>query len=346
MKASDEWFRRWLLLIPAVARRKEGMPVSELCAKLGIEASELQGALDQLLLLGKPPFSPADYLDVYVEGDRVHVELAQNLVRPPRLTHDEAMALALGARMLSEGGDEAWEALLGTVMEKLEAAMTPVERERYRRLSERVVLAPTAPPSREVQSVLRQALSQRRRVRMEYYSRRSDAFGPRTVRPYAVLHHEGYWYLVAGEEPSGGAAATEGEREEASAGEAASDHKLFRLDRIRRVEPVGPPGAYEIPEGFDLGQVRPGAGSVRSGVGAPAVVEVSAAKARWVAERFGERVTLLEDGRARVRFDGWSEGWIAAWVLSFGGEAVVIEPETLRARVRREAEAALEALRA
>ena len=294
------------------------MPVEEVCRALGVTEEDLQAELDLLLMCGKPPFSPADLFEVYTEGDRVFVHLAQNLVRPPRLTHEEAMALALGARMLSGGGSAAWDALVERVMGKLEQAMTPAEVERYRRLSERIVLAPASAPPAEVQDALREALDARQRVRVHYYSKRSDAFGARVLRPYALLHHRGYGYLLAGEETGG---------EEVV-------QKLFRLDRIRDVEPLAPEGAYALPEGLEPSRVVPGANDAAA---PPALVEVSAKRARWVAERFGDQVTITGDGRARVRFEGWSEAWISAWVLSFGGEAVVLEPESLRARVLEEA---------
>ncbi len=300
------------------------MPVEEVCRKLGVSEADLQSELKRLLMCGKPPFSPADLLEVYTEGDRVFVHLAQNLVRPPRLTHEEAMALALGARMLSGGGSAAWDELVERVMAKLEQAMTPAEVARYRRLSERIVLAPASTPPREVQDTLREALEARRRVRVHYYSRHSEAFGPRLLRPYALLHHRGYGYLLAGEET---------DAEEVV-------QKLFRLDRIRDVEPLDPAGAYEVPEGVEPSRVVPEA---RDASAPAALVEVSAKKARWVAERFGEQVTMLDDGRAHVRFEGWSEAWLSAWVLSFGGEAVVLEPESLKARVAREARQAREA---
>jgi proteasome accessory factor C len=70
-------------------------------------------------------------------------------------------------------------------------------------------------------------------------------------------------------------------------------------------------------------------------------VRFSKLVAPYVRERFGEDARLLADGGVEVRVAGDNERWLTQWVLSFGGEAEVLEPASARAAVARAAKAVL-----
>ena len=44
-------------------------------------------------------------------------------------------------------------------------------------------------------------------------------------------------------------------------------------------------------------------------------------------ERFGAEARSLSDGRLEVEVPGDNRRWLVGWVLSFGGDAVVVRPE-------------------
>ena len=68
----------------------------------------------------------------------------------------------------------------------------------------------------------------------------------------------------------------------------------------------------------------------------------SAVAAPYLRERFGSEVRELADGGVEVRVAGDAEGRrLTQWVLSFRGEAEVVEPAWARAAVARAAEQAL-----
>lgn len=322
-----ERIRRLLVLVPYAAQSPEGVAVEDLAEKLGISPDALLEELDFLMMVGKPPFSPADFLDVYVEGDRVHVALAQSLLRPPRLTHDEALALAVGAQALL--GDETgeWRDALARVLAKLEDLLLPEERARYARLSGRIVLGETVPVAGDVHEVLRRAVAERRAVVMTYWSAWRSQVGERTVHPYGILFHGGYWYLVAG--PGG----EEG-------------YKLYRFDRIREARPTGEAGAYEVPSGLDLEALRPTRFLERAGEG-PVRVRVSAEQARFVRERFGDaRVEGAEaDGAVVFALGAASWEWVSTWALAQGEAVEVLEPEGLRRKIAADARRLLDRYR-
>ncbi len=213
--------------------------------------------------------------------------------------------------------------------------MTEAERERFRVLRARVQAGPG--PSDEAGAIherVRRAVHARQPLRIDYYSASRDARAERRVHPYALLAHEGYWYLVAADAPPEGAAA-----------DAAGRPKLFRLDRIHGAEVDGSPGAFAVPEDLDLSALHAGRFFEAAGE-ATARVRVEAEKARSAAERLPEAdVRWLEDGAAEVRLPLVSWSWVSAWVLSLAPHARVLEPEALAARVRADAARTLEAYR-
>jgi len=73
-------------------------------------------------------------------------------------------------------------------------------------------------------------------------------------------------------------------------------------------------------------------------------VRFTAQAAPYLRERFGGEARELTDGGVEVRVAG-EERWLVQWVLSFGGEAEVLEPPWAREAVSRAALRALEETR-
>src|SRR5262249_54494647 len=94
-----ERLRRVLFLVP-YASRHPGITVRELAQALGLSEEELLVDLDLLTMVGRPPFQPDDYIDVYVENGRVYLDLDQRFSAPPRLTAAEAAALRAAADLV------------------------------------------------------------------------------------------------------------------------------------------------------------------------------------------------------------------------------------------------------
>ncbi len=86
MSEVRERIHRALLLVPLVASREEGVPVEALAERLGVTPEALAREIDALLMVGRPPFSPADFLDITVEDGRVFARLPLSLsgLRPSR----------------------------------------------------------------------------------------------------------------------------------------------------------------------------------------------------------------------------------------------------------------------
>lgn len=287
--------RRVLFLVP-YAVRHPGLPVAELARRCGVSEKELLEDLDFLLEVGCPPFAPDDFLDLYVEGDRVYVALHQSFSRPPRFTEAEAAALAAAARALGgEGVERAIRALRDSVPRD--------RRQSFDELSERIYAG--SPPARgSVLGRLEQAIAERRAVRLVYYTASRDAEGERLVRPYTLVTRFGHWYLWGHDRSRGRAVA-------------------FRVDRIKECslteERFEPPGEGELPSHlFSDRKLEP----VRLRLGPAALA--------WARERPGVRIAQEGPKGGLVEVAGVDEAWATRFALSFAGDAEVVAPPAAR----------------
>ena len=289
--------RRVLFLVP-YAVRHPGIPVRDLARRCGCSEKELLEDLDFLLGVGSPPFAPDDFLDLYVEGDKVYVALHQSFSRPPRFTESEAAALAAAAQALGgEGKDRALRAL--------REAIPRDRRATFDELMGRIYAgSPPAPGS--VLGRLQRAIAERREVRLRYYTATREAEGERTVRPWTLAQRFGHWYLYGFD--------------------LSRDRPLpFRLDRIRECTlsdaRFEPPGAAQLAKARLFSEAH----------GEPVRVRLAPRAAAWALSRPG--VVLVErdeDGGAVVEVPGANEDWATRFALSLGGDAEVIAPPSAR----------------
>jgi proteasome accessory factor C len=308
MSDVHERLRRLLFLVPYAARRP-GISVPELAGALGLDERELVRDLDLLTMVGRPPFQPDDYVDIYVEDGRVYVDLDQRLSAPPRLTAAEAAALSAATDLLRSSSTETLESALA----KLEKVLPPGARSQYRQMGRTIDASLDAPD--EV-GTLSQAIAERREVTFDYFSQGRGATEARTVRPLGLLSHRGLWYLQA-------------------YCCSRQDERLFRLDRMQKLSLTN--RKFDWPTGSREGRVPDPVrepGDVR--------VKFSSEQAPYLRERFGEAAHPIDGGGVEVTVHGDSERWLTQWVLSFGGEAEVIQPPWARAAVARAAAALLE----
>ncbi|MDX2010015.1 MAG: WYL domain-containing protein [Myxococcaceae bacterium] len=302
-----ERLRRLLFLVPWVSRHP-GRPVDEVAQALGVTRAELLEALEQLTLVGRPPFQPDDFVDIFVEDDRVFVELDQRLSVPPRLTAAEGVALAAAARVLGPASSDA----LGSALQKLERVLPAQAVARFRELGHRLDAASEGPAGL---GALSWAISERREVRFDYFAQVRGQTERRQVRPAELFTHHGQWYL-AGHDVGRGA------------------ERLFRVDRMGPLEvtdvtfePPASPGKPRVP----------GAGASAE----PVTVLFSRARAAWVRERFSD-ARPRADGAVEVSVPGDNVRWLTGWVLSFGGDARVVSPPWAIRSVAEAARASLE----
>lgn len=309
-----------LFLVPYVVRHR-GVELGDLAARLGMGEDELLREIDFLLMVGRPPFQPNDFLDIYHEGGRVYVDLHQSLEQPPHLTVFEALALACAAQLFA-GAEERGEMSLAVrlAVDKVVQSLPPEAANLFDELASHYLILGESGTVPHL-DLLRRAVEERREVDMEYYTASRDKVGQRVVRPYGLHLHEGAWYLAA----------------HCLQREA---RRVFRLSRIRSATMTD--RIFDPPAGFDP------AGFVESSLTVPAsgsnrvVIGFSPRVARWISERWGPAyLTTEKDGSMTARLHDVSDAYVLAYVASFGGEAKILEPRELAERLTNQARDAL-----
>jgi proteasome accessory factor C len=289
-----------LLGVISYARRHPGAPVGEVARAVGAGEAEVRRAIDQLSLCGKPPFSPDDLIEIWIDGDdRVHVELDQALGRPLKLTRRESIALEVALRSL--GGEVA-----GAVLRKLEPALGSDGE-----LARRIAVESDDRGLDERFRAISDGLHQRRAVEIVYFTPARGETSTRRLSPYGLIQLTGAWYAVGHDSLRG-------------------EVRIFKLERVREArltdERFVPPADFDARRYADANLF----------VGAP----LGTARIRF--ERRFVPAVADEWGDARVRddvltLDLLQPDWLAAWVLSFGDGAEVLEPDSLRELVRARA---------
>jgi proteasome accessory factor C len=284
--------QRILALVPWIVAHP-GAPKAEIAQRFGISAAQLDEDLALVLMIGVPPYSPGDYLDVDedVEGG-VTIRLADYFRRPLRLTPAEGLALlAAGRALLAVPGSDP-HGPLATALAKLERALE---------LPGLVVDVGEPDPL----GAIRDATACHERIEVDYWSAGRDDLTTRRIDPEVVFFATGEWYV--------GAYCHQ-----------ARDERMFRVDRIRAVRPTGEtfePGAT----GFETGDV------FRPRPGDPRVTLKLAPEAAWVAEAYpAEAVTERADGSLEVVLAVSEPSWLEQLLLRLGPEAQVVSPTALR----------------
>jgi proteasome accessory factor C len=303
---------RLLALVPYLTARPDGVDVAEAARDFGVTERQLRSDLELLWMCGLPGYGPGDLIDLSFEGERVRVIFTAGMVRPLRLTTDEAVALVVALKTLLELPGLAEGEAVSRALAKVSAAVGQT--------GEGVTPVAVSVEAREdTLAVVRGALEKTRALHLHYYVPTRDEHTERTVDPMRLLLVDGYWYLEAW------CRSVEGVR-------------LFRLDRVDDVvvldEPAAPPPqAHERDVEHGIYQPEPDSPAVRLRL---------ARTARWVAEYYPvEAVTPLEDGGLAVTLRTADLAWARRLVASLGGAALVDEPVELAEQVAAEARAAL-----
>jgi proteasome accessory factor C len=124
----SERLNRLLVMVPYLAR-EEGAGVDELCREFGITEPELMHDLDTLRMCGVPDYTPADLMDYWIEGGRVHVMMADYFARPLNMTRQEALSLFVAGSALVRSGVFEEKGPLDSALAKIELLLSAETKE-------------------------------------------------------------------------------------------------------------------------------------------------------------------------------------------------------------------------
>ena len=183
MRRADRLFQ----IVQLLRRRRSATTAAHIAERLGISERTVYRDIADLNLSGTP-----------IDGEAgVGYRLRPGYDLPPLMfTRDEIEALVLGARLVRQCGDpplaRASDAILSKVATVIPAELAPI-------LAETPLFVPPSSSDRrsaDALTTVREALSGRRKLRMEYVGPAGDC-SERTVRPLGVFFWSRTWTLAA-----------------------------------------------------------------------------------------------------------------------------------------------------
>ncbi|MGH3002394.1 MAG: helix-turn-helix transcriptional regulator, partial [Gaiellaceae bacterium] len=273
------------------------IPAAELIERFQIPPEELE---DDLNLLNLVNFGGGCYA-VYAElqGDEVHVdkELFGDTFRRP------PRLTPLEARAIRLALEFVGPMVAAGSHSPLDRVRAKLE-ETFGAFDLTQTPAPHVGEEEGLVEKLTQAIDGHRLVEIEYLKPEEQAVATRTVEPYSIERRLPHWYVHTWDT----------ERDQP---------RSYRLDRMRKAKVLRK--TFAAREGFDPSELH---------TATTARIWYSPVVARWEVEK-GARP--LVDGSALAEKAVGSAEWLVGEVVSYRGEAIVLEPPELRARVAHRA---------
>jgi predicted DNA-binding transcriptional regulator YafY len=240
----------------------------------------------------------------------------------------ELMALYFGSDMLKVFKETVFYDSLESLFKKIKTTLPP-ESIKYLKTVEQTLHLGLKPfkeygKFREIINRVNEAAIKKRSIDIVYYTMSRKRESRRKVDPYRIWFFSGTFYLIGFCH----------KRKEV---------RVFALDRIKMLHQMKE--QFEVPEDFDFEDfVGPSFGVFQ---GEPVKVKAWFAPdvAGYIKEKIWHESQQIEEaGDGSVIFEAEVAGTdeIKFWIMSWGSQALVLEPESLREEIRTETEAMLE----
>lgn len=242
--------------------------------------------------------------------------IAEGYFLPPlRFSADEAILLLLGADFMRQNFDAEYQRAANSASSKIGAVLSERLREQVRDLQQVmrfVAVSPLDEPNqRALLQQVRRAIMQRKTVRFQYHTKygagESGEKNLRDADPYGLVFYDRYWYVVAYCHLRAGM-------------------RNFRLDRIDHLNILS--RQFTRPDDFTLTQTDDQRHLTVRALFRPEI-------ARWVREEQAYYVVSMEerpDGLL-VTFRTRRDDDLFQWLLGWGANVRVLEPDSLRHRL-------------
>jgi predicted DNA-binding transcriptional regulator YafY len=316
----DQLARQWLLM-QRLARSRAGTGLDELAEELGCVRRTVYRDLDALMYAGFPVTSEKRDGKVYYR----FLDSFQMGQIP--FTPDELLALAFSEDLLKTLEGTVFHDSIQAALAKVRAGLGPELTGYLERLGDgfRVLPGPHKRYAayRDTIRTLNGGVLEGHTLEMRYRTGRTGEESTRRVDPYKVWYHAGALYVIGHDHRS-------------------EEIRTFAVDRIQAIEDTQKP--FEINASFDFDAYTAASFGV---VAEPAVqvrIRFTSDWASYVSERewhTSQSTSTLTDGGLELSMEVGGSQEVANWVLSFGGGAEVLEPQSLREEVRASLKTAL-----
>ena len=279
------------------------------------------------------------YEDIRELKDRMHLDIRFDRFRsgyynadPKKklpdfdLTEGEILAITLGKDMLSQYTGTTFEPTLRGALEKIAERLPERVKINIADLQSMVTFksAAGAPISWKMFMDLNRACEQRQVVILTYYAASKDEITERQIDPYRLLENRCSWYLVA-------------------YCHSRRDFRLFALHRIKQYQMTNT--KFEPKPGFNIDEWIQSSFQLEHGDPDQTVrVRFGPVAARYVRERNwhpNQKLTHHANGSCTLQFPTRNLDEAKRWILTYGADAEVLEPEALKELIMAELRKAL-----
>lgn len=322
MARGEQLGRQWRVIQKLISSR-QGTSVGELAAELACHPRTIYRDLEALQIAGFPIFTDrVDGRNLWSVLDTIKHRI------PIPFTFPELMALYFSRDMLKVfKGTFIFESL-ESLFQKIKTTLPEESLGYLENVAQtlHVAIRPYKEYDRfkEIIRGANDAARERRSVEIAYFAMSRGKESKRKVDPYRIWFFNGTFYMVG-------------------YCHLRKEIRIFALDRIKMLHRTGE--SFEVPEDFDMDDfMRPSFGVYR---GEPQKVKIwfSPEIAGYIKEKIwhaSQKLTSRKDGSLIFEAEVAGVDEIRFWVMNWGAGAEVLEPASLREKIRAEAERMLE----
>ena len=317
MARGDQLARQWMIFQQLMTSRY-GKTVNDLAADLDCHPRTVYRDLDALQVGGFPIYNEK------VNGTNFWalMESAKKPVPIP-FSLPELIALYFGRDVLKILKNTVFHDALESLFKKIKTTL-PNESKKYLKQIEKSLRAGTGPHKKydkfkDTIETLNEAVINKKVVEIVYYTMSRKKVTQRKVAPYKLWFYDGTFYLI---------------------GHCRSrkDIRIFAVDRIKMLNLTEE--RFEVPADFNVDEFMKASFGVFQGQPVHVKVHFTSEAAGYVKEKVwhnSQKLSEKKDGSVILEVDVAGTKEIKHWILRWGSQAQVLEPDSLREEIRSEA---------
>ena len=316
MARGDQLARQWKIVQTLITSRV-GKSAADLARDLDCHPRTVYRDLDALQAAGFPMYTErVDGKSIWSLLDTVK----HHFPIPFSLT--ELMALYFGRDVLKVLKGTVFYDSLESLFQKIRTTLPPESKKYLEQIAKSLGSRPRPYKQyekfKEIIHQVNEAVLQRKRVDIVYYTMSRRRMTKRKVAPYQVWFYDGSFYLI------GHCSLT-------------SEIRIFALDRIKMLHPTEEP--FDIPSDFDLDALMQRSFGVFLGVPVKVKIRFDKEIAGYIREKVwhgSQQIHEQKDGSVVFEAEVSGTDEVKFWVMSWGSRALVLEPDSLREEIRSE----------
>ena len=317
MARGDQLARQWIIFQQLMTSRY-GKTVNDLAADLDCHPRTVYRDLEALQVGGFPIYNDK------VNGTN-YWALMDSAKKPVPIPFSlaELIALYFGRDVLKILKNTVFHDSLESLFKKIKSTL-PAESKKYLKQIEKSLCAGSGPHKnyhkfKDTIETLNEAVIGKKVVEIVYYTMSRKKVSRRKVAPYKLWFYNGTFYLI---------------------GHCRSkkDVRIFAVDRIKMMNLTAE--RFEVPADFNADEFMKASFGVFQGQPVHVKVRFTSKVAGYIKEKVwhsSQKISEQRDGSVILEVDVAGTKEIKHWILRWGAQARVLEPDSLREEIRSEA---------